>query len=623
MFSFSELLFFASFWFHTVAAASGPPRWKVLSEANEVQPNYDFVIIGGGTAGLTVADRLTEDGKTTVLVIEHGELVDSPLINTVQGGMQGFNSQLMYSINSVPQVNLRNHTIAVLAGKVVGGSSAVNAMMTVRGTAEDYDRWGSFFANPSGWNWEGIIPYFKKALNFVPPNADVAEGSNIVYDQSFWGNTSSVYTSWPSYQFPGTKIQVEAFRTMPGVEFVSDSGSGRPGVYWFPQFMDPTSVTRSYARTGHYDDIKRDNYQLIAGSKVLRIQLDGHAATGVEFVSARANSTNSSVLVTATKEVILAAGAIHSPQILQRSGIGPKKVLTAANITTVVDLAGVGQNFQDHPMVQMFISFRNFTSSPSAQDLFTNASFRHWADEVWAANKTGPYSIATGNAAAWLPFPVISGRFGAIADKLATQDPRTSLPSDTDASVVAGYAAQLKSFAAAMRGNNTAFYNLGLTGGSSNGIIVDLHPLSRGSVNIDPGNPEGEPIVDYRALTNAVDIEVMTEIMRYTRQYYFNNTATAGFAPRELSPGPKIQSDSELAAYLADTLSPTEFHPAGTCAMMPKELGGVVDQQLRVYGVSNLRVVDASIMPTLPGGNTCQTVYAIAEKAADIIKQTA
>lgn len=520
----------------------------------------------------------------------------------------------------------------------------MNAMMTVRGTAEDYDRWGSFFANPSGWNWEGMIPYFKKALNFVPPNADVAEGSNIVYDQSFWGNTSSVYTSWPSYQFPGTKIQVEAFRTMPGVEFVSDSGSGRPGVYWFPQFMDPTSVTRSYARTGHYDDIKRDNYQLIAGSKVLRIQLDGHAATGVEFVSARANSTNSSVLVTATKEVILAAGAIHSPQILQRSGIGPKKVLTAANITTVVDLAGVGQNFQDHPMVQMFISFRNFTSSPSAQDLFTNASFRHWADEVWAANKTGPYSIATGNAAAWLPFPVISGRFEAIADKLATQDPRTSLPSDTDASVVAGYAAQLKSFAAAMRGNNTAFYNLGLTGGSSNGIIVDLHPLSRGSVNIDPGNPEGEPIVDYRALTNAVDIEVMTEIMRYTRQYYFNNTATAGFAPRELSPGPKTQSDSELAAYLADTLSPTEFHPAGTCAMMPKELGGVVDQQLRVYGVSNLRVVDASIMPTLPGGNTCQTVYAIAEKvslshetlvcpgnqqyqhceqAADIIKQTA
>lgn len=544
------------------------------------------------------------------------DTVESPLISTVQGGMQGFSSQLMYSISSVPQVNLRNHTIAVLAGKVVGGSSAVNAMMTVRGTAEDYNRWGSFFDHPSGWTWDGMLPYFKKALNFVPPEDDVAKGSNITYDQSFWGNTSSVYTSWPSFQFPGTKVQVDAFKTMPGVDFVSDSGSGRPGVYWFPQFMDPTSVTRSFARTGHYDHITRSNYQLIAGSKVRKIRVEGNTATGVEFVSARANSTNSTVLVTARKEVILAAGAIHSPQVLQRSGIGPRKLLTAANITTVVDLAGVGQNFQDHPMVQMFISFRNFTITPSAQDLFTNASFRQWADQVWATNKTGPYSLATGNAAAWLPFPVISARFAEIADKLAAQDPRTSLPLDADPSVVAGYAAQLKSIAAAMKLNNTAFYNLGLTGGPSNGIIVDLHPLSRGFVNIDPNNPEGEPIVDYRALSNPVDIDVMTEIMRYTRQYYFNNSATAEFAPRELSPGPKVQSDSELAAYLADTLSPTEFHPAGTCAMMPKELGGVVDQDLRVYGVSNLRVVDASIMPTLPGGNTCQTVYAIAEKVS-------
>ena len=530
--------------------------------------------------------------------------------------MQGFSSQLMYSITSVPQANLRNHTIAVLAGKVVGGSSAVNAMMTVRGTAEDYDRWGNFFDTPSGWNWEGLLPYFRRALNFVVPNVDVAKTSDIRYDQGFWGNTSSVYTSWPSFQYPGTKVQIDAFKEMPGVEYISDSGSGRPGVYWFPQFMDPSTVTRSYARTGHYDNIQRENYQLIAGSKVRKILFDGHTATGVEFMAARGNSTNTPVIVTARKEVILAAGAIHSPQVLQRSGIGSRTLLSAANITPIVDLPGVGQNFQDHPMVQMLISFRNFTISPSSQDLFTNATFRRWADQVWAANRTGPYSIATGNAAAWLPLPVISARFASIADKLAAQDPGSSLPPETDSSVVAGYTAQLKAFAAAMRANNTAFYNLGLTGGPSNGIIVDLHPLSRGSVNIDPANPDGEPIVDYRALTNPIDIDVMTEIMRYTRRYYFNNTVTAEFAAREFSPGPKVQSDSELASYLADTLSPSEFHPAGTCAMMPRELGGVVDQALHVYGVERLRVIDASIMPTLPGGNTCQTVYAVAEKVS-------
>jgi choline dehydrogenase-like flavoprotein len=529
--------------------------------------------------------------------------------------MSGLNSQFMYSIDSVPQVNLRNHTVSVLAGKVVGGSSAVNAMMTVRGTAEDYDRWGSFFDSPAGWNWEGLLPYFRKALHFVPPNAEVTKASDIRYDQSFWGNTSGVFTSWPSYQYPGTKVQVDAFQSMPGVEVISDSGAGRPGVYWFPQFMDPMSVTRSYARTGHYDNVKGDNYHLIAGSKVKRILFDGQTAVGVEFTSSKGNGTTS-VMAMAGKEVILAAGAIHSPQVLQRSGIGPSNILATANITAVVELPGVGQNFQDHPMVQMLISFRNFTVSPSAQDLYGNATFRRWADQVWAANRSGPYSIATGNAAAWLPLPIITSRFASIADKLAALEPADSLPPDTDASVVAGYARQLKAFAAAMKANNTAFYNLGLTGGPSNGIVVDLHPLSRGTVNIDPANPEGEPVVDYRALTNPVDIDVMTEIMRYTRHYYFNNTATALFAAREQSPGAKVQTDAQLAAYLADTLSPTEFHPAGTCAMMPRELGGVVDQQLRVYGVKNLRVIDASIMPTLPGGNTCQTVYAVAEKVS-------
>lgn len=530
----------------------------------------------------------------------------------------------MYSINSVPQVNLRNHTVAVLAGKVVGGSSAVNAMMTVRGTAEDYDRWGSFFSNSSGWNWEGMLPYFKKAIHFVPPNSDVAAAANMTYDASFWGNTSNVYTSWPSYQYPGTKAQIDAFRAMPGVEFVPDSGSGLPGVYWFPQFSNPRSVTRSYARTGHYDGIKRDNYHLIAGSKVRRILFDGSGtATGVEFVSSAASGADSSVsvsVVSAKKEVILSAGAIHSPQVLQRSGIGPRKVLTAANITTILDLPGVGANFQDHPMIQMMISFRNFTFSPSSADLFMNATFRNWAESIFAANKSGPLSIATGNAAAWLPLPVISSRWEEIAAKLAAQDPRVSLPADTDPTVVAGYKAQLLSLATAMRANKTAFYNLGLSGGPQNGIVVDLHPLSRGTINIDPQDPFGrEPVVDYRALSNELDLAVMSDIIQYTRKY-FNNTVNAQYGPRELSPGPRIQSDADLAAYLQDTLSPSEYHPAGTCAMMPKELGGVVDQQLRVYGVDRLRIVDASVMPTLPGGNTCQTVYAIAEKAADIIK---
>lgn len=269
-------------------------------------------------------------------------------------------ASLMYSINSVPQVNLRNRTTAVLAGKVVGGSSAVNAMMTIRGTAEDYDRWGSFFSNNSHWSWEGMLPYFKKALTFVAPDEAVTKSSNITYDTSFWGNTSGVYAGWPSFQYPGTTFHLEAFRGLPGVPFAEDSGSGKPGVYWYPTFMDPELVVRSYARTGHYDDLNRDNYHLVTGSKVTRVNLNGTTATGVTFVQ---GSAGAETVVSARKEVIVAAGGIHSPQVLQLSGIGPSKLLASANITTVVDLPGVGQNFQDHPIIMASYMCTFFSSS--------------------------------------------------------------------------------------------------------------------------------------------------------------------------------------------------------------------------------------------------------------------
>lgn len=214
---------------------------------------------------------------------------------------------------------------------------------------------------------------------------------------------------------------------------------------------------------------------------------------------------------------------------------------------------------------------------------------------------------------------MISPRWAELADSLSDQNTTAFLPPDTDPTVAAGYAAQLQSYAAAMRANGTAFYNLCLNGGAGNGAIVYLHPLSRGTVTINPLSPfDLEPLVDYRALSNPLDAAVMAEMIRFTRRFYFNNTANAVYGPRELSPGPRVQSDEELGEFLSRTLSPTEFHPAGTCAMMPRGLGGVVDEELRVYGVQGLRVVDASIMPTLPGANTCQTVYAIAEKVSQV-----
>ncbi|KAI1803675.1 putative GMC oxidoreductase [Daldinia bambusicola] len=605
--------------------AEGHPRPELQlrfpNGSTQVKPSYDYVIIGAGTAGLTAADRLTADGKTTVLVVENGKIVNSPRINQVFSGTAAMGPTWSYQINSVPQVNLQNRSTAVLAGNLVGGSSAINAMMTVRGTSEDYDRWGSFFSNSSTWSWDGLLPYLKKALTFVPPDTAVAESVNLTFDPSFWGNSSNVYVGWPFFQWPGLTTQIEAFRDIPGVEFPPDSGAGRAGVYWFPTFMNPKIVQRSYARTGHFDGINRTNYDVVTQSHVTKVLIEEGTATGVIFRQRNGNATTLTT-VKANREVIVSAGAIHSPQLLQRSGIGPKELLESAGLNTTVDLPGVGQNFQDHPMFFMSIVLRNFTIHPSPLDMFGgNKNFINWAQELWRANKTGPYSMGIGNAAAWLGMPVISpDRFESIASKLENQDHAAQLPPDTDLTVIAGYSAQMKNMAASIRSSNTAFYNHVLTGAGSSGTLVDLHPLSRGTVNINTTDPfNTEPIVDYRALTNPIDLEIMIEMLRFTKRYFFE-TRLKEFSPRQVQPPDYVNEPEDLAGFLAGNLSPSEFHPSGTCAMMPRELGGVVDESLRVYGVKHLRVVDASIMPTLPGANTCQSVYAIAEKAVDLIR---
>ncbi|KAH9905380.1 putative GMC oxidoreductase [Xylariomycetidae sp. FL2044] len=608
----------------SVVAAPHSPKY--LDAASKLRDSYDYVIVGAGTAGLTVADRLSADGKTTVLVIENGKLVDSTRISQVYSGGAAMGPTFSYSINSIPQKNLRNRTTAVTIGNLVGGSSAINAMMTVRGTSDDYNRWGSFFGESSSWSWEGILPYLKKAIKFNVPEASVAASVNLTYDTSFWGSDSNaVNVGWPYFQWPGLVEQIKAFEDLPGVDFPPDSGSGHAGVYWFPTFMDPEIVERSYARTAHYDKINRSNWEVITESRVTQVMLneDNDAATGVTF-RRRAENMTTYTTVNANKEVIVAAGSIHSPQVLQLSGIGPGRLLESAGIDTRVYLPGVGQNFQDHYMVFNSISLSNYSFHPSPMDMFTNRNFSAWAQELWSTNKTGPYSMGIGNAAAWLGMPTISPEnFEAIASKLEAQDYASVLPPDIDPTVIAGYEAQMKNMAESIRSKNTVFYNHVLSGAGSSGTITNLHPLSRGSVKINPADPfNTEPLVDYGALSNPIDLDIMVEFVRFTRRYYLE-TRLSKYSPRQNSPREDVTDPEDLAGFLRQNLSPSYFHPAGTCAMMPKELGGVVDERLKVYGVRNLRVVDASIMPVLVGANTCQSTYAIAEKAADLIKEEA
>jgi choline dehydrogenase len=259
----------------------------------------------------------------------------------------------------------------------------------------------------------------------------------------------------------------------------------------------------------------------------------------------------------------------------------------------------------------------NFTAHPSPEDLINDPSFAAWAQQAFEQNKTGPLVIGSGNSAAFLPFSVIApNTFSEIVRSFESADPAAYLPPNTHPTVIAGYKAQKVILANTFRSKGSATYNIQFGGGRIEGASVNLRPTSRGTVSVDPRDPIFlDPIVDYRALSNPTDLAVMIEFMRFTRRY-FTTPTLAPSAPREISPGLNVTSDKDLGDFIRGVMWPTVFHPTGTCAMMPKSLGGVVDTELRVHGTRGLRVVDAGVIPLLMGGYTQQPTYAIAEKVS-------
>ncbi|KAI9151962.1 glucose oxidase [Paramyrothecium foliicola] len=600
---------------------------NIFTRQSEIKSEYDYIIVGGGTAGLVVADRLTENGQFDVLVIERGSFDNGTSVTTISGGANGLmNSSHLFNFPSVPQSGLKNRTAGVIGGVMLGGSSGVNGLQVHRGMKDDYNSWSSFFGNSSQWGWDDLLPYFKKAWRFHPPSKELAEQFDIKYDESYWGQTSEIHASFPSFLWPMLKHEVAAHSEIEGVDFPPDSGAGQPGVFWYPTSADPESMTRSMSRMAHWDAAhRRENYDTLTQHKVLSVLFEGDAAIGVALVPSTAVDKTQLRTVSARKEVIVAAGTIHTPQILQASGVGPRSVLEAASVDVVVDLPGVGSNFQDHPQGGI-ASFRldNFTIHPDSRDLSSNATFRNTAQAEWAAYKTGPLSIASGNAASFLPFPVVApNAYEDIAGRLEAQDPAAYLPSGIDPTVVAGYQAQKAALAKFLRSRGSAVYNSFFRGTTPEAAIVFLHPTSRGIISIDPRDPFfRNPVVDFRGLTNPIDVDILAEFTKFTRRYWLS-TSLRVFAPVETAPGAHLTTARQLEDSFRSNVSPTCFHPVGTAAMLPRELGGVVGQDLLVHGVRGLSVVDASVMPLLPGAYTQQTVYAVAEKAADLIKQRA
>ncbi|KAL4967505.1 GMC family oxidoreductase [Aspergillus stella-maris] len=603
-----------------IAPASAGSQFKGhLIRDSSLLPTYDYVIVGGGVSGLTVANRLSEDADLSILVIEAGEFdknEDSILIPGLAGGVIG--TEYDWNLTYVSNPDAADRSVSIPQGKVVGGSSLLNRMVFDRGSSADYDRWREL--GNEGLGWSDLLPYFKKSETFTAPNEDIVEEWNITYNLAAHGETGPIQSSWAPWIWPATKHFIDAITSF-GVSIPLDAASGDAvGGYWSPHSQDPVTVTRSDARRAYYDSVSsRPNLHLVTGRKVTRLVSErsptGPRITGAEIA---VSATSGFSIINATKEVILAAGSLHTPQILQLSGIGDPALLKTLNISTVANVPGVGHNLQDHLYVPVVYQM-DFPLT--ATNLTTNATFAAESLALYRSEKTGPYADATGNFLAFLPFSNFTGvaEVTALHETAQSQDPSAYLDADTPSTVTAGYTLQHNLLVQGIPSKHQAQLEIIWSDGT---FVLGLqHPFSRGSVRLSSTDPFDAPLADPAFLRNPLDVEILIAAIKYARELASSPILSA-YNPLELVPGSNVTTDEQLETYIRGAAE-SLYHPSGTCSVGRKERGGVVDTDFRVHGVQNLRVVDASVLPMLPATHIQSSVYAVAEKAAEAIKRSA
>ncbi|TFK84290.1 GMC oxidoreductase [Polyporus arcularius HHB13444] len=589
---------------------------------------FDYIVIGGGTAGLTVAARLSEDPATKVGVLEAGDW--DPNIAAIN--LPGLAGSLMghekhdWGLVSVPQIHANGQKVPQPRGKGLGGSSLINITLLDRASAAEYDGIEAL-GNP-GWNWNEFLKYFKKSETTIPTDPDHAAKHTLPTADTKWhGDSGPLLKSYPLYfGFGQLRERVMSAPEELGVPSNPDANDGnKVGVSTTYVSVDPRNATRSYAANVHFQaNSHRDNLFVLTSATVSKVIFrEGTSplvATGVEFIH-----EDQKYRASASKEVIVSAGSLQTPQILELSGIGNKKLLSKYEIATLVDLPSVGENLQvyvdDHVSAPVVFEIDpQYETLDAAREPGAAASLQQLYQQ-----RQGPLSAPPLSVVAFFP----SETFMSPEQRQKWKEGALAAMQDAPEGLRKQYEVQIRRFAAPSSPEGEIMPVPGFLPALDlkrtpkarylSICTVVLHPLSRGSVHIASADPQAPPTIDPAYLSRPEDLEVLLAAVKFSLAF-FKTTALGDVVRKQLAPAPEVAaSDDALRDYIKETCS-CVYHPLGTAAMLPKQHGGVVDPELKVYGTANLRVVDASILPMQIAAHTQATVYAIAERASDIIR---
>ncbi|KAF2459030.1 choline dehydrogenase [Lineolata rhizophorae] len=556
----------------------------------------------------------------TVLVLEIGPVDDGEdfiLIPAIRGGPAAYK----YSENfwTVPQTFLDGKSRMIPVGRVLGGGTVFNGLLWNRGDAGDYDDWAAL-GNP-GWGWNEMLPYFKKSETYTPVSSDaIANRFDIDYSPDVHGFDGPVHVGHPKYFYNVSVNFFDGLNAL-GVPTAFDPNAGTiAGASFLPINVHPTNMTRVDAKRAYYEPFaNRDNLYVSTGQRVTKLVFEEATEGDIDgrqdkrdsegFVLSQ-NETAAPQTVKARREVIMAAGAIHTPQILQLSGIGDQSLLESLDIPVVNPLPGVGQNFQDHFMVRISSPYGNESYTYPTQ--LNDPEINDRARRQYFESRTGPWTAGPPDGVAFPSLLDATNRSDSIASAARQQRAGDHLPAGADGSLTAGYRAQKELLAAALQDRSRAAHEI-LNDNAGGLSVATMRPFARGTVAITSTDPFAAPAIDPRYGANPVDLAVLAEALRFNRALLATDPMLM-LLPEQVAPPEELLDDEEgLLRFVRENVQ-TEFHPSSTCAMMPRHLGGVVDARLRVYGMRNLRVVDASVFPMIPAAHLQAVVYGVAEK---------